>query len=81
MGQKVWMVTGASRGLGAEVAKAALSSGDKVIATGRNKEELDNPSHQDTWLAVSMDVTYLVLLKKPLQKRSSASIGPMSSDC
>jgi NAD(P)-dependent dehydrogenase (short-subunit alcohol dehydrogenase family) len=57
MVQKVWMVTGASRGLGAEVAKAALASGDKVIATGRNKEGLDNPSHQDTWLALPMDVT------------------------
>jgi NAD(P)-dependent dehydrogenase (short-subunit alcohol dehydrogenase family) len=57
MAQKVWLVTGASRGLGAEVAKAALASGDKVVATGREKQGLDNPSHSDSWLAISMDVT------------------------
>jgi NAD(P)-dependent dehydrogenase (short-subunit alcohol dehydrogenase family) len=57
MARKVWMITGASRGLGAEVAKAALASGDKVVATGRKKQELDNPSHSDGWLAISMDVT------------------------
>jgi NAD(P)-dependent dehydrogenase (short-subunit alcohol dehydrogenase family) len=57
MAQKVWLVTGASRGLGAEVAKAALASGDKVVATGREKQGLDNPSQSDSWLAISMDVT------------------------
>ena len=33
MAQKVWMITGASRGLGTEIAKAALAAGEKVIAT------------------------------------------------
>jgi NAD(P)-dependent dehydrogenase (short-subunit alcohol dehydrogenase family) len=31
MAEKVWMVTGASRGLGREIAKAALASGDKPM--------------------------------------------------
>jgi len=57
MAQKVWMVTGATRGLGAEVTKAALASGDKVIATGRETHGLENPNHQDTWLGIPMDVT------------------------
>jgi hypothetical protein len=32
---KIWFVTGAARGLGAEIAKAALAAGDRVVATGR----------------------------------------------
>ncbi len=29
---KTWFITGASRGLGVEIAKAALRSGDRVVA-------------------------------------------------
>jgi len=35
--QKTWFVTGASRGFGAEIAKAAVRSGDRVVATGRKR--------------------------------------------
>jgi NAD(P)-dependent dehydrogenase (short-subunit alcohol dehydrogenase family) len=35
---KVWFVTGATRGIGAEIAKAALAAGNKVVATGRRPE-------------------------------------------
>jgi NAD(P)-dependent dehydrogenase (short-subunit alcohol dehydrogenase family) len=51
------MVTGASRGLGREVAKAAFASGDKVIATGRQMRGWDNRENQDAWLGIQMDVT------------------------
>lgn len=37
--QKVWLITGASKGMGFEIAKAALEAGDKVIATVRNQPE------------------------------------------
>ena len=37
---KVWFVTGAGSGIGAEVAKAALRAGDRVVATGRNLEKV-----------------------------------------
>jgi NAD(P)-dependent dehydrogenase (short-subunit alcohol dehydrogenase family) len=37
---KTWLVTGASRGLGAEIAAAALRSGDQVVATARNRTAL-----------------------------------------
>jgi len=37
--QKVWLITGASKGIGLEVAKAALLNGDQVITTSRNLEE------------------------------------------
>ncbi len=34
--RKVWFITGAGRGLGADIARAALGAGNAVIATGRN---------------------------------------------
>ncbi|WP_254412620.1 SDR family oxidoreductase [Dyadobacter diqingensis] len=37
---KVWLVTGAGRGMGVDIAKAALGAGDKVVATGRNTEKV-----------------------------------------
>jgi len=57
MAQKVWMITGASRGLGAEVAKAALAAGEKVIATGRGRDGLNFSTDRDALFPVEMDVT------------------------
>ena len=58
MAQKVWMVTGASRGIGAEIAKAALAAGDKVIATARKVKGLKGSlGGGDNIFAVKMDVT------------------------
>ncbi|MBN8470222.1 SDR family oxidoreductase [Corallococcus exiguus] len=37
---KVWFVTGASSGIGAGVVRAALETGDRVVATARNVEKL-----------------------------------------
>ncbi|HEY0279010.1 MAG TPA: SDR family NAD(P)-dependent oxidoreductase [Solirubrobacterales bacterium] len=39
---KVWLVTGAGRGLGREIVKAALAAGDSVLATARRPEQLDD---------------------------------------
>jgi NAD(P)-dependent dehydrogenase (short-subunit alcohol dehydrogenase family) len=44
----IWFITGASRGFGFEIAKAALANGDKVLATVRSQPEklmsaLNNP--------------------------------------
>ncbi|KAI1408811.1 putative short chain oxidoreductase/dehydrogenase [Hypoxylon sp. FL1857] len=39
---QVWLVTGASRGLGLEITKAALKAGHKVIACYRNKAKIAN---------------------------------------
>jgi NAD(P)-dependent dehydrogenase (short-subunit alcohol dehydrogenase family) len=55
---KVWLITGAGRGMGADIAKAALAAGDAVIATGRDPEAVKaalGPS--DELLAVRLDVT------------------------
>jgi NAD(P)-dependent dehydrogenase (short-subunit alcohol dehydrogenase family) len=35
---KIWFITGATRGMGAEIAKAALASGNQVVATGRRAD-------------------------------------------
>ena len=38
--KKVWLITGAGRGMGTDIAKAALAAGYKVIATGRNTDRV-----------------------------------------
>jgi NAD(P)-dependent dehydrogenase (short-subunit alcohol dehydrogenase family) len=37
---KVWLITGAGSGIGAETARAALKAGDRVVATGRNPDKV-----------------------------------------
>ncbi|MDE1992758.1 MAG: SDR family NAD(P)-dependent oxidoreductase [Rhizobiaceae bacterium] len=57
--QKTWFITGASRGLGTHIALAALRAGDRVVATGRKRENVNavlGPD-SDKLLAVSLDVT------------------------
>ena len=56
---KVWFVTGSSRGLGREFVEAALSRGDRVAATARNTEPLEElvAAYADAVLPLEMDVT------------------------
>ena len=56
--KKVWLVTGAGRGMGVDIAKAALAAGHAVVATGRNPERVSAAlgAHDDL-LAVTLDVT------------------------
>ncbi|HEV7194434.1 MAG TPA: SDR family oxidoreductase [Pedococcus sp.] len=57
--KQVWLVTGASRGLGIDIAKAALAAGHAVVATARNIESITRALGQhDQLLAVALDVTY-----------------------
>jgi len=37
----VWFITGASRGFGLEIARAALERGDAVVAAARDPKVLD----------------------------------------
>ena len=62
MAQKVWMITGASRGFGAEIAKVVLASGDKLVATARNTVGLEHLPNavagaNSNLFAVALDVT------------------------
>lgn len=55
---KTWFVTGASRGLGLEIARAALASGDQVVATARTASRIQDALGQsDRLLALDLDVT------------------------
>jgi len=56
---KVWFITGTSRGFGREWTKAALERGDKVAATARNTESLDDLVEQygDNIFPIGLDVT------------------------
>jgi NAD(P)-dependent dehydrogenase (short-subunit alcohol dehydrogenase family) len=56
--KRIWFITGAGRGMGADFAKAVLAAGDALVATGRDPgrlAELLGPSAD--LLAVRLDVT------------------------
>lgn len=59
MSEKVWFITGTSRGFGREWAIAALDRGDRVAATARNTDSLAELVEQygDAILPISLDVT------------------------
>ena len=57
--EKVWLVTGSSRGLGRAFTEAALSAGHRVVATARNSEHLIDIAGKfgESVRTVSLDVT------------------------
>jgi NAD(P)-dependent dehydrogenase (short-subunit alcohol dehydrogenase family) len=66
---KVWLVTGSSRGFGWEIVRAALQSGDSVVATARRPEQLE-PLVADFGArvrAVALDVTDPVAARAAVQ--------------
>ena len=57
---KVWFITGAGRGMGLDIAKAALAAGNKVVATGRNTEKVAKAiGVAENLLVVKLDITKL----------------------
>jgi NAD(P)-dependent dehydrogenase (short-subunit alcohol dehydrogenase family) len=57
---KVWFITGAGSGIGAATARAALTAGDKVVATGRNIEKVKkvlSATASENLAFVQLDVT------------------------
>lgn len=56
---KKWFITGAARGLGLEIARAALEAGDRVIATGRHPDRISHalPGYGDRLHVIRLDVT------------------------
>jgi NAD(P)-dependent dehydrogenase (short-subunit alcohol dehydrogenase family) len=59
MSEKVWFITGTSRGFGHEWTAAALERGDKVAATARDVSTLDDlaAKYGDALLPITLDVT------------------------
>jgi NAD(P)-dependent dehydrogenase (short-subunit alcohol dehydrogenase family) len=57
-GKQVWLITGAGRGMGVDIAKAALAAGHAVVATGRDPEKVAAAigDHEDL-LSIKLDVT------------------------
>jgi NAD(P)-dependent dehydrogenase (short-subunit alcohol dehydrogenase family) len=56
--KKIWFITGASRGMGVDFAKAALAAGHAVVASGRDRDRVSKALGQSTdLLPVKLDVT------------------------
>ncbi|TKD11812.1 oxidoreductase [Polyangium fumosum] len=56
--KRVWFITGASRGLGAEITSAALAAGDYVVATARDPKRIaERFGDAEGLLPVALDVT------------------------
>ena len=56
--KKVWFITGASRGMGADFAKAALAAGHSVVASGRSSDRVSQAlGDSSEFLPVKLDVT------------------------
>ena len=56
--QQTWFITGAGRGMGVDIARAALAAGHAVVATGRDPEKVAAAigTHADL-LTVALDIT------------------------
>ncbi|HMH31441.1 MAG TPA: oxidoreductase [Puia sp.] len=59
MSNKVWLITGSSRGLGRALAEAVLAEGDQLVATARNPEQLNGlvKGYGDKACTIALDVT------------------------
>ena len=57
--KKIVLITGAGRGMGVDIARAALDAGHRVVATARNADRVTQAlgSPDDDLLAVSLDIT------------------------
>src|SRR6478672_344703 len=60
--KKVWFITGAGRGMGVNIATAALAAGNAVVATGRNTDAVIKAitgaaGQADDLLVVKLDIT------------------------
>src|SRR6478752_1392083 len=58
--KKVWLITGAGRGMGVDIAQATLAAGHAVVATGRNTDAVaEAVGDADDLLVGVLDVTSL----------------------
>ena len=59
MSNRIWFITGASRGFGRSFTQAALAAGDSVIATARDTSSLEDlvSEHGDAIFPIELDVT------------------------
>ncbi|HEY4884590.1 MAG TPA: oxidoreductase [Myxococcales bacterium] len=71
---KVWLITGSSRGIGRELAKAVLAAGHRLVATARKPEDLSDlvAQHSDRVRAVALDVTDAAAARAAVAAATSA---------
>lgn len=67
---KIWFITGSSRGLGRSLTQAVLAKGDRVAATARNPEQLNDltATYGDQILPIQLDVTDNVQIQAAVAK-------------
>ena len=57
--KRVWLITGAGRGLGVDIARAVLATGHAVVATGRNAAKVEAAvGRHENMLPLTLDVTH-----------------------
>jgi NAD(P)-dependent dehydrogenase (short-subunit alcohol dehydrogenase family) len=66
---RTWLITGSSRGFGREIAKAALETGDRVVATARRPKQLADlvEEYGDRVRALALDVTDAAAARRVVQ--------------
>jgi NAD(P)-dependent dehydrogenase (short-subunit alcohol dehydrogenase family) len=71
---KVWLITGSSTGFGRSLTEAVLQHGDRVIATARKPEQLQDlvERYPETAKAIRLDVTNLAEVKAAVDAAVSA---------
>jgi NAD(P)-dependent dehydrogenase (short-subunit alcohol dehydrogenase family) len=66
--KKVWFITGAGRGMGVDIAQAALAAGHTVVATGRNTGAVaDAVGEADDLLVAELDITSVASAEAAVQ--------------
>jgi NAD(P)-dependent dehydrogenase (short-subunit alcohol dehydrogenase family) len=67
-GKETWFITGAGRGMGVDIARAALDVGHAVVATGRNTQAVREAlGESDDLLVVQLDITNLASAEAAVQ--------------
>jgi len=67
--QPVWLITGAGRGMGVDIARAALAAGHAVVGTARRSDTVTAAlGRRDDLLAVDLDVTNPAAAEAAVQK-------------
>ena len=67
-GKETWFITGAGRGMGVDIARAALDAGHAVVATGRNTEAVREAlAESDDLLVVELDITSIASAQAAVQ--------------
>ncbi len=79
--REVLLVTGAGRGMGKDIAKAALAAGYKTVATGRDIKKLTEAvGASDNLLVVKLDVTNPGDAQAAVKATLEKSFGGLGSD-